>query len=216
MAKTRLLLAFVSALALASAAHAVVINFDDVVIPPGSTVQPGNLYAAQGVTFSSGNMSPDLNAAVAVGDTFTLTGIQNGFIMLNNDNSVSPPNFAGAQSLGLQDTLMAFASPITSLSLHSDDTGESAQVIRLLALEATGNANEYRVVAFDEALDDATSEPGNLLSVNVAGGFSFALFQVTTEQEGFDDVTFPTAPEPGTWLLVVLGMAVLGSARRKR
>lgn len=92
----RFFLSLVPVIALVSHAHAVVINFDDVVVPPDVTVEPDNLYAAQGVTFSSGNMSPDLNAAIAVGDTFVLTDIQNGFVIINNANAVSPPNFAGA------------------------------------------------------------------------------------------------------------------------
>jgi hypothetical protein len=214
-------LSIVAALGLALAtagASATTINFDDQVIGGVIQAEPGNLYAASGITFSSGNMSPDLNAAIAVGSVFTLTGIQNEFVIINNANAVSGPNFAGARSLGLQDTLMALSGPITSLSLHSDDTAESGQIIRLLALRATGNADEYEVLAFDEKVDSAVAEPGNLLSVSLAAGFSFALFQVTTEQEGFDDVTFQlrAAPEPASALLVAIGLAGLAGLRRRR
>ncbi|MBI1977203.1 MAG: PEP-CTERM sorting domain-containing protein [Candidatus Omnitrophica bacterium] len=212
--------------ALNSEAGAVLIDFDDQVLVNVVEPRAGNLYAAQGITFSSGNMSPDLNAAIAVGNTFTLTGILNEFVVIGNANAVSNPNFAGARSLGLQDTLMAFSSPISDLSLHSDDTGEGAQIIRLLSLAATANPDEYQVLAFDEKLDNAVSEPANLLSVNVPSGFSFALFQVTTEQEGFDDVNFTflqdggpgheVIPEPTSFLLFGIGGLAAALAKRKK
>jgi hypothetical protein len=192
---------------------AVVINFDDLNLAATIVPQPGNQYAVSGITFTSGNVPATLNPAIAVGDVFTLGGVTDGFVAIKNNNAISDPNFAGALNLGLQDTLMSFSAPITSLSLHSDDSpSDGNDVIRLLALEATGNSNEYRVLAFLSASDGAVSEPGNLLAVSVPTGFSFGLFQVTTEQEGFDDVSFNfralQVPEPPAWLL--LAASVLG------
>lgn len=210
------------AIGLALAPHraaAVVVNFDDLVL--GSTVvsEPGNLYAGQGITFTSGSVPASLNGggAIAIGDVFTLSGLINGFVAINNSNAISNPNFAGARNLGLQDTLMSFSAPITSLSLHSDDSpGDGNDLIRLLALQATGNPDEYRVLAFVDASDGAISEPGNLLAVSVPTGFSFGLFQVTTEQEGFDDVTFSFVPEPATWPLLVAAALSFALLRRTR
>jgi len=211
------LIVLASAFALAPRqASAEVINFDELVLPPGITAQLGNHYAGSGITFSSGDVPAGLNPAIAVGDVFTLGGVIDGFVAINNANAVSPPNFAGARNLGLQDTLMSFTGSITSLSLHSDDApADGNDVIRLLALEATGNPDEYRVLAFVAASDGAVSEPDNLLTVNVPGGFSFAIFQVTTEQEGFDDVTFAT-PEPATLLLLAVSVLGLGLSQRRR
>ena len=200
----------------AAGAGATTIDFDDQVFGSVLNTQPGNRYAASGITFTSADVPAGFNAAISVGDTFVLTGLNNQFVIINNVNSVSPPNFAGADTLVQRDTLMSFSGPITTLSLHSDDTpGEVPDVIRLLALRATGNANEYEVLAIDEKLDNAVSEPGNLLSVSLAAGFSFALFQVTTEQEGFDDVKFDL-PEPASSALMALGLAGLATLRRRR
>jgi len=57
--------------------------------------------------------------------------------------------------------------------------------------------------------------PDSLLQVGAASGFTFALFEVTNEQEGFDDLRF-SAPAPGSVALVVLSVGLLvGFSRRK-
>jgi hypothetical protein len=129
---------------------------------------------------------------------------------------VSPPNFAVATDGGFGDVFMSFASPITSLSLLTDDTGgEAADVVRLLALKSLGGGN-YEVIAVAVGSDDATTSPANLLEVNVPAGFSFAVFQTTTEQEGFDDLTFTALPEPGIMALVSVGLATFLARRARR
>jgi hypothetical protein len=55
-----------------------------------------------------------------------------------------------------------------------------------------------------------------LLEVNVPAGFSFAVFQTTTEQEGFDDLTFTALPEPGIMALVSVGLATFLARRARR
>ena len=70
-------------------------------------------------------------------------------------------------------------------------------------------------LAVTEAVDNATTSPGNFLSLAGLSPFSFAIFQTTTEQEGFDNLTFTTVPEPGSYALLALGLVALGMMRRR-
>ena len=65
-----------------------------------------------------------------------------------------------------------------------------------VAVAPTGNPNEFQVIAVAEAFDNATTSPGNLLSLAGLPPFSFAIFQTTTEQEGFDNLNFTFAYVP--------------------
>ena len=98
---------------------------------------------------------------------------------------------------------MSFSTPITAISVNSDSApAEIADVIRLIAVAPTGNPNEFQVIAVAKASDNATTSPGNLLSLTGLPPFSFAIFQTTTEQEGFDNLNFTTVPEPGSYALL--------------
>ncbi len=201
-------------------AQIVIVNFDSLT----AGVQAGNVLASSGVTFTTGNI-PD---AVAVGNVITLAGPNPQFeVFAQPAFAVSPPNFATALSVGLNDLLMSFTAPITSVSLRTDHfVPETPDIVRLLALASTGNPNEYRILAIAEGFDDAVSAPADTLSVTLGGTpFSFALFQTTTEGEGFDDLTFvqsaqiASIPALSGWgvvmlvgLLALLGAVVL--ARR--
>ncbi len=88
-------------------------------------------------------------------------------------------------------------------------------MIRLIAVAPTGNPNEFQVIAGAEASDNATTSPGNLLSLTGLPPFSFAIFQTTTEQEGFDNLNFTTVPEPVSYALLALGLGALGMMRRR-
>lgn len=192
-------------------AHAVVVNFDTVA---AGVNQDGNLFIGSGVSFTTGTI-PN---AVAVGDTITLAGPDAHFDILGNADSISPPNFAVARAAGFNDLLMNFTTPVTSVSVTSDEApAEAADIIRLLALAPTGTPNQFTVLGLDSKTDNALSAPANLLSVALGGSsFSFALFQTTTEQEGFDDLTFTPVPEPGTLLLLLSGLAGLAALRHTR
>lgn len=112
---------------------------------------------------------------------------------------------------------MAFSTPVTSVQLTTDDAGgEDADIVRLLALAQTGNPNEFVVLAVAQGLDDATTSPANQLGVSLATPLSFALFQVTTEAEGFDNLTFNQVPEPTGLALVALALLAVGVGRRRR
>jgi hypothetical protein len=208
----------------------VVINFDDVaaddIIDNALGVYPGDQYAGSGVLFRTGIMTGE----VAVGHIVTLTDPVDEFEVLGGPGqpSISDPNFAIPRGAGnARDLLMIFTTPVTSIQVTTDDySRELPDVVRLLALGATASPDAYTVLAFDEKLDDAITPPDNLLSVSLGGTpFSFALFEVTTEQEGFDDLTFVqtiaadldikprSCPNPfNVGSMGVLPVAVLGTA----
>jgi PEP-CTERM motif-containing protein len=204
--------ALVLGIASTAGAATIVVNFDN--FPPSNNnLQPGNTYDGVGLHLSTIQSIP--NTVDTVGETFTATLFSDTFWLLGNSNSISEPNFAVATNGGGFDVLMTFLTPITSLSLQTDDALEGgADIVRLLALRSLGGGM-YEVVAADEALDNQTTLPGNLLEVSGAP-FSFALFQTTTEQEGFDNVTFTTVPEPMTLTLVGIGLTGLAARQRRR
>jgi hypothetical protein len=199
---------------------AVTVNFDDLaadgIIGNPLGIYPGNQYAALGVLFRTGSLTDN----VAVGNTVTLTNQVDGFEVLGGPGqpAISPPNLAIAIGGGLNDLLMTFTRPVTSVQLTSDNYPESPDVIRLIALAATPNPSQFTVLAFDQKLDDAVAPPDNLLSVDLGGApFSYAVFEVTTEQEGFDDLRFNPTPEPSTLMLAALALlgSVASNARRR-
>jgi PEP-CTERM motif len=199
----------------AGSASATTITFDE--LPPVSNnTQAGNTYDPLGIHISTLQSIPD--TVDAVGDIFTATPSSDTFWLISNPGgagSVSPPNFAAATNGGLAEVLFSFSSPITSLSLQTDNTpGEFPDVVRLLALQLIG-PNQYQVVAVASGLDNATTFPANFLQV-FGAGFQFAIFQTTTEQEGFDNVTFAAVPEPATLGLLFTGLAGLACRNRRR
>jgi hypothetical protein len=214
--RTRVISLLAAACVIVSAGSAnaapVVIHFDE--LAAVNQALPGDHYLAQGVRFWTLNSIPD--AVANVGDTFTASVASTEIVVLSNPNAVSPPNFGVARFGGTGDVLMFFPTPITSLSLVTDDaTGEVADVVRLFALGDIGLPN-FQVLAAASGLDDAISSPANLLSVSLGGTpFQWALFQTTTEQEGFDDVTFTPVPEPTSMVLLGSGLLALGARARK-
>jgi PEP-CTERM motif-containing protein len=179
-------------------------------------IYPGNQYAALGILFRTGSVTGN----VAVGNTVTLDNSVDGFEVLGGPGqpAISPPNFAIPLGAGLNDLLMTFTTPVTSVQLTSDNYPETPDVIRLIALAATPTPNQFTVLAFDQKLDDAVAPPDNLLSVNLGGApFSYAAFEITTEQEEFDDLRFTPTPEPSTLVLAalaLLGPFAIGARRR--
>lgn len=189
----------------AQPASAVLIDFDNL----AAGDQNGNVLAASGVSFATGSI-PNVIAA-----PFTFSNFDPRFSIFAS-SAVSQPNIAVALGGGLNDVLMSFSSAITAISVNSDSApAEIADVIRLIAVAPTGNPNEFQVIAVAEASDNATTSPGNLLSLTGLPPFSFAIFQTTTEQEGFDNLNFTTVPEPVSYALLALGLGALGMMRRR-
>lgn len=108
--------------------------------------------------------------------------------------------------------LFSFSTAVTSAELATDvELNETPQLVRLLAIEATGNLNEFTVLALVEGFSAAVSASDNVLAVGLGGTpFDFALFQVTgSGAEGFDDLTFSPVPLPATVWLFSTGLGVL-------
>jgi PEP-CTERM motif len=199
----------------AGSVYATTITFDDLA-PVTNNTQAGSTYDALGIHLSTLQSIP--NTVDIVGDTFTATPFSDTFWLISNlggAGSVSSPNFAAATNGGLNEVLFSFSTPIYSLSLQTDNTpGEGADIVRLLALQLTG-PNQYQVVAVASGLDDATTFPANFLQVS-GSPFSYAIFQTTTEQEGFDNVVFTAVPEPATLSLLATGLAGFVYRNRRR
>jgi hypothetical protein len=210
-------LVLVAAFIAPSSASATVVDFDSVAAAAGGTVFAGGTFASEGVSFQSGSIS---SGPFVVGEVITFASPEPFLLVLGNPNAISGPNFAAASGVfgGLDDILMSFSTPVTSVSLVTDDAdSENADVVRLLALTPTGMPFQFTVVAIANGFDDGTTPLANLLSVSPGGlPFSFALFQVTTEAEGFDDLTFTPVAEPGGITLLALGLASLVAAMRQR
>jgi hypothetical protein len=202
---------------LAGAAE-VVIDFESPEIALSGTSIPGNTYAASGVNFST----VLLNLAPVVGELRSLDPVNDLMRLYEGNNAVSGDQFAGPdEGGGANDLLMHFSTPITQISVVSDQTqAEISQIIRLIALSKQGA--DYLVLGFVEGDDAAIGLPASLLELDLGGAsFSDVLFEVTTEQEGFDDLTFTTVArvsEPTT--LVLLGAVafsgLLAGRRRRR
>jgi hypothetical protein len=223
----------VAAGVLALTAHSVfgfsttVINFDDVSVPGGDgnqSVFPGNLYASSGVLFSTGNLDTD---TIAVGGTVNFAKLNDEMQIANSSVSAvsqpnmvlpSPSNNFPDPNLVFYDLLLTFTTPVISVNVTSDRfSPESPDVIRLLAMHTTATPGQFNVLAFDQKFDDAVAPPANLLSVSLGGtSFSYALIEVISENEGFDNLTFTSVPEPSTIALVALGGLALLACRRRR
>lgn len=191
------------------------INFDELqadgIIGNSVGIYPGNHYASSGVLFHTGEL------VQGSGGIFTLTNPIDSFEVLGGPGQpfVSSPNFAIPRGAGTRDLLMIFTTLVTSVSLTTDRAVEGPDIVRLGALQATATPNEFTVLGYVEAFDNATLTPNSLLSISLNGSsFSYALFQITTEQEGIDNLTFTQVPEPSS-LAMFIFCGVLSALRSR-
>jgi hypothetical protein len=116
-------------------------------------------------------------------------------MVVSDTNSIGRPNLAfasGGEDGGPNDLLMRFSTPVRYVKVVTDATAEKPDRVRLLALEATGVANQFVVRAIGVGIDDAPPPLDSVLAVSTRRPFSFALFQATTEREGIDSLRFET------------------------
>jgi len=177
----------------AERAAAVTIDFEAPAIATPNAELPGDSFAAQGVRFRTVRLS----GTVVIGGTITLTD-QNSDLRLYRDASAISGDQLIGPSLGgsSNDLLMSFSQPQTAVSLTSDDMVETPNPIRLIALAATTTPDRYRVIDFVDAQDDAVGAPANLLALAPSESFTLALFEVRSQQEGFDDLSFTFVAVP--------------------
>ena len=115
------------------------INFD--FTPGGPDVgtvearKPGDLFAGLGVNFQTGDIPDDL----AVGSIMSLANPTAEFDVVHFPKIVNIDSNVANAGGGLKDLVMSFSTPVTSVSLTTDNTIEPvADLIRLIALEPTG------------------------------------------------------------------------------
>jgi len=198
---------------LTASAEATTINFDE--LPPLNLNYPSGQYAALGVTMQSLNLPPSVDA---VGETFAASLSFDGFTVLSGDPAVSAPNFGATTNVFVQPSglLFSFSTPVSFLSLQTDDAaGEAVDIVRLMALRSLGGGM-FEVIAVTTGSDAETTAPGNILSLSIPNGFSYAIFATATEPEGFDNLTFVQTPEPATLALLGTGLAAAFARRRSR
>jgi len=198
---------------LTASAEAATITFDE--LPALNLAYPSNQYAGLGVTMQSLALSPTVDA---VGETFAASLVFDGFAVLSGDPAVSAPNFGATTNVFDQPSglLFSFSTPVSVLSLQTDDAlGEVADIVRLMALRSLGGGM-FQVIAVTMGSDAETTAPGNILSLTIPNGFSYAIFATATEAEGFDNLTFTQTPEPATLALLGTGLAAAFARRRIR
>lgn len=199
----------------AAGAAEMLIDFEIPVVAVSQTELPGNTYNASGVTFST----VELIGTPQVGQPVSLSPFSNFLRIYRGGNAFSGDQFAGpGEGGGERDLLMHFSTPVTKVSVVSDQTVEPSQLIRLIALLNLGP--NYEVLGFVEGDDAAIGLPQSLLELDL-GGTSFfdVLFEVTTEQEGFDDLRFTTVeqvPEPAPLALLAAVALLFAGARRRQ
>jgi hypothetical protein len=207
-----------SGLLLSGAAHATVLNFDELSGDLYGTLYGQDTYLSQGVRISSGS-SPQ--AALHLNDVFTLGDPRTDFLVFQNTEAVSGLNSIAATGVpnptDPNDILLTFTTPVSLISLRTDHATEAKDVVQLLGLVPTGNPLEFRVTAVYSADDDATTAPDDTLSLSSGAGFSYVLFQQTTDTETLDDLTFTAVvPEPATGCLLLAGALALRRRRAQR
>jgi hypothetical protein len=181
------------------AAEPTVLNFDELkaddVVGNVLGIYSADTYLRKGVVLTSGlcRGQPLVGKQLAVRQTYA------GFEVVGGDRqpAISSPNFVIPVGGGPEGcVLMRFSAPVVRIQLTTDRfRNENRDVVRLYALKTEPGRQLFSILAVSEGADDALTEPDNHLQVKSSAPFQFALFQCTTEREGFDDLEIEWAPE---------------------
>lgn len=194
--------------------RATVLDFEEISGSLFGTLYEQDTYLGQGVRISSGSTP---QTPLLLNDVFTLGDPRTDFLVYRNTEAVSGLNTVGATGpvgSNPNDILLSFSTPVSFVSLRTDHSVEPADIVQLVALVPTGNLFEFRVTAVFSAADNALTAPFDTLSLSSVTGFSYVLFQQTTDLETFDDLTFTAVPEPASVGLLLAG--ALGICGRPR
>lgn len=149
---------------------------------------------------------------ISVGQVITWTQTRNDFRVFD----IPVLAWSGRNTLyteNTDDTLIDTGQLMKGATVLTDPGAESGDVVRLIGLNRV-SGNQFRVEAFAEGFDSATTLTGCTLSINFEPGFRFVLLQITTEGEAFDNLRLTPVPEPATLLTISAGLLAL--RRRKR
>jgi len=190
--------------ALAAISPAATLTFDDL----GTGAQSG-LY--QGVEISYYNASVSGNGNwFSVGDTLDSASATSGFYTYTDAGTAwSGSNVA--YNPGTGDLLVDFKTAVTGFSVLSDRyPGDGNDSLFVLGLTKDGNGN-FHVAELQSGSDGAVSGADNLYSLT--GTYQYVALVSTTEQEGWDNLSYQPVPEPAT--MAVLGFGIVGLMRRR-
>jgi len=195
----------------ATQAVAVTINFDD--LSPGSTLS--NQYASLGAVFSpnafSGPGSSASGEPWASNSSMVIADAQGPNVgslvssaLVNGNVLRSFPGWLSEN--GDSSFLVSFSTPVTSFSAVFADVTEFADVTiwaydgaTLLGSVSGTSAGEFTLSFAAAAITSVAVRPGNYF-----------------DYVAVDNINFAPVPEPGTYLLMGLGMAALALRLRTR
>ncbi len=147
-----------------------------------------------------------------VGGAVQLTNPIAAFGVFSGDTQpfISPSSILIAAGGGTFDLVLTFETPVTSVSIVSDRSKETPDLIRMMVVEPVDvppvppravnqirRRLEVQVLAMVEKSDDAMDAPNNTLLLELKGKpFHHVVIECTTEQEGFDDLKFTRSKAP--------------------
>ena len=193
----------VACLLAAGTVHAAVLDFD--ALTPGTVLNGATL---QGVTFSS-----------STGGTIT---VQADNYYGGGYSSAHNWILANTSSVAMDAVDMAFAVPVTSISVTGGDQGGDTDSFVLQVYDATsallGSASTG-VFGGNTLTTDGSMGDKATLSLSGLGAIYSARVQATSASNAgvvFDDITTDVVPEPGTLTLLCLGATGMVASLRRR